>query len=60
MFIVWQKKYLQKHDQLIEIGQRLMNMQKLQTFVEENIDMLYDNRDPSLINMLKVDPANCN
>lgn len=52
MFYVWQKKFLQKHEHMKEIGQRLLTMKLLEEFIDENLDYLYENRTKDIVDIL--------
>lgn len=59
MFLLWQKTFLCKHEHIKDIGQRMITMQKLESFINNNIDFLYENRNKGVINLLldADDPA---
>jgi len=52
MFLIWQKTFLQKHEHIKDIGQRLITIKKLENFIEENLDYLYENRNHNVIHLL--------
>lgn len=52
MFLLWQKTFLCKHEHIKDIGQRMLTLRKLEAFIDEHLDELYENRNKNVINLL--------
>lgn len=44
MFLLWEKSFLQKHEHMKSMGQRLITINMVNSFIEDNLDYLYENR----------------